>query len=1298
MERYQAALILGAVGNVLGYQNRQHSYWQSVQKLSGSETTQELEGAFQTLWGCQVPLETLMHMATAEALVSGWESLHTFYREAAKKYLMALDRYHNRQQDLGKIGEKFWGLFSDKCIGHSPSLIKMAKFGTAARSMCIGMCYSKPEQLNDLLQASIECGRMTNSYPTGFLGSLCVALFTSYAIQGKPVVQWGYRMLEVMPIAEEYCKKKIKQFSDYRENWFYFETKWQLYLQQRQIDKKGCNKPIFPANYNITEKNKLYRRWCSESSGRRKGSETTLMVYDALLATRNNWNKLCIWAMMHEGDSDSTGAIAGCLYGILYGFDNVATCLYQHLEIKELLEKMGKELYHVASGDRTQKLTSENLLLGETLTSLRLVVKRFAKMRTTDEINNLFNYMAQLEKSKEATVENGKMTELPIDANEKLHETDRKPRPTRFQLLQSRFTKLGLKNHLEKLEIKETGEKEGKKQKTIKDHNQKSNNKTTNIKNKENYCLPSVPPEPHKETGIQKLPQGSPYSKCVLAAEGSQVNSDMQDELHQKQPLTEFLDIASHHVVVASEKPTEKAISTTFKTDDSCLGTNHVTLSHLEGSMPQESLEDPVTESSSASYLNKTNQVPQIQLSKSSNSSTDCNTSLELSDQENRIVNSETGSSQKVNEEAKEDIPRLLKQSSPVHTTIQTVNSSLTSKIYLEPNSAKLNDEIPRYESAEEETKQIVKQDFTSLREMHPEKQLIDIAVERRNSPRNEETKEDLVPHVVKKSSPGYTTILNVNTSLTNKTYLEPNLSKLNDEMPQCESAEEQTKPIAKQDSASVREMCQEKQPVDIAAEKNSQRNEETKEDLPQVVKKSSPECTTIPNVNTTSTSKFYLEPNSNSSKLNDELPQYGSAEKQTNQDSASVREMCQEKQPVDIVAEKNSPRNEETKEDLPQVVKKSSPECTTIPNVNTTSTSKFYLEPNSNSSKLNDELPQYGSAEKQTNQDSASVRETYEEKQPVDVGVERESSPRNEEAKEGFPQVVKKSSECTAVQKVNASLTSKFYLDPNLSSKSSKLNDEIPQYKSAEKETKQDSANVREMYQEKQPVDIAVERKSSQKEDLLQIAKKSSPVHTTIQNVSPSLTSKTYLKPNSAKLNDKIPQCKSEVEVTKPIAKDDSASVREMHQEQPIDIAVEKDSPRNEEAKEDLPQLVKKSSESTTVLNVNPSPTSKIYLEPNSAKLDDEIPPRKSAEEETKPTAKQDSVHVREIHQEKQPVGIAIERKNSPWKYKVHSYADPSVVSQSPKTAQKIFLRGSDITMLSLPENIGDLCYKEGN
>ena len=42
----------------------------------------------------------------------------------------------------------------------------------------------------------------------------------------------------------------------------------------------------------------------------RLGTDSVLIAYDAILGCKGNWNELCLRAMLHGGDNDSTGIIA----------------------------------------------------------------------------------------------------------------------------------------------------------------------------------------------------------------------------------------------------------------------------------------------------------------------------------------------------------------------------------------------------------------------------------------------------------------------------------------------------------------------------------------------------------------------------------------------------------------------------------------------------------------------------------------------------------------------------------------------------------------------------------------------------------------------------------------------------------------------------------------------------------------------------------------------------------------------------------------------------------------------------
>ncbi|NXF43337.1 ARHL1 protein, partial [Oceanites oceanicus] len=355
MDKFKAALVLAGVGDALGYRN-----FSRENNALGAKIQQELKeiGGLENLvlspdkW--PVSDNTLMHMATAEAVITAdYWCLEDLYRELVKRYVDAIDKLSGRRPDPATV-EGCKELKPDNYLlaWHTPFNEKGSGFGASTKAMCLGMRYWKPERLELLIEVSIECGRMTHNHPTGFLGSLCTALFVAYAIQGKPLVQWGRDMMKVVPMAEEYCKKTIRHMAEYQEHWFYFEAKWQFYLEEREINEENQHKPVFPDNYDAEEREKTYRRWSSEGRGGRRGHDAPMIAYDALLGCGGDWTELCNRSMFHGGESAATGSIAACLYGLVYGLSKVPKGLYQDLEQRERLEYLGENLYRLSMEEK----------------------------------------------------------------------------------------------------------------------------------------------------------------------------------------------------------------------------------------------------------------------------------------------------------------------------------------------------------------------------------------------------------------------------------------------------------------------------------------------------------------------------------------------------------------------------------------------------------------------------------------------------------------------------------------------------------------------------------------------------------------------------------------------------------------------------------------------------------------------------------------------------------------------------------------------------------------------------------
>uniref|UniRef100_G1K8F1 Protein ADP-ribosylarginine hydrolase-like protein 1 n=2 Tax=Anolis carolinensis TaxID=28377 RepID=G1K8F1_ANOCA len=390
---------------------------------------------------------TIMHMATAEALITDYWCLEDLYRELVKRYVDIIEKLPGRRTDPSTI-EGCSQLKPDNYLlaWHTPFNEKGSGFGAATKAMCLGMKYWKPDRLESLIEVSIEVGRMTHNHPTGFLGSLCTALFVSYAIQGKPLVQWGREMMKVVPMAEDYCKKTIRHMAEYQEHWFYFEAKWQFYLEEREINEDNQNKPCFPDNYDAEEREKTYRRWSSEGRGGRRGHDAPMIAYDALLGCGTDWTELCNRAMFHGGESGATGTIAGCLYGLLYGLNKVPKGLYQDLEQRERLEHLGETIFRLSSEEnrrRDAKLGSDQVQI-DPMALKKKLDKMSTELGAFAVLSSLLEYLTDLISSQpQNESKKAKWKESLANKMNAKKEFQIPPRsstrPTKFQLLQSRF-------------------------------------------------------------------------------------------------------------------------------------------------------------------------------------------------------------------------------------------------------------------------------------------------------------------------------------------------------------------------------------------------------------------------------------------------------------------------------------------------------------------------------------------------------------------------------------------------------------------------------------------------------------------------------------------------------------------------------------------------------------------------------------------------------------------------------------------------------------------------------------------
>ena len=174
-ERFVASLLLGGVGDALGYRGGEWEFCRSGKRIH--EALAQLGGVEKIVVDAKkwpVSDDTVMQIATAEALVDcKWTTLKELYSNIAAKY----------KECMRDMAGRAPGLTCQEFVHKLKPAVPNGYFvpfnsrgggcGAAMRSVPIGLYYWKPDQLDDLIAVAIESGRMTHNNPS-YLGSLAV--------------------------------------------------------------------------------------------------------------------------------------------------------------------------------------------------------------------------------------------------------------------------------------------------------------------------------------------------------------------------------------------------------------------------------------------------------------------------------------------------------------------------------------------------------------------------------------------------------------------------------------------------------------------------------------------------------------------------------------------------------------------------------------------------------------------------------------------------------------------------------------------------------------------------------------------------------------------------------------------------------------------------------------------------------------------------------------------------------------------------------------------------------------------
>ncbi|MCL4145282.1 UNVERIFIED_CONTAM: hypothetical protein GTU68_055295 [Idotea baltica] len=344
VSRYEACLILGAVGDALGFNNGRWEFQRSGEIIHNE--VKELGGVEKLdLRNFRVSDDTVMAMATARALLQADSNITSDYLFPiiTQQYIECMKDMSERAPgncvtatlrniEKGQVQNGYQVPFNGRGGG----------CGAAMRAVPIGLRFPRSEQYKDLIRVAVESGRITHHHPTGYMGSVAVALFTSLAIRRVPTDEWGMILLNSIKDVKSFIIKSEHEVQLNLRHMVTFEKKWRNYLMERNLLNGGT--VVFPAKYGVKERDTFYHSLNSSGWGGCTGIDAPMIAYDALLFARDNWILLCESGMLHGGDSDSTGILAGSWFGLLYGLDGIPFAHYDYIEKKNELITLSKQL------------------------------------------------------------------------------------------------------------------------------------------------------------------------------------------------------------------------------------------------------------------------------------------------------------------------------------------------------------------------------------------------------------------------------------------------------------------------------------------------------------------------------------------------------------------------------------------------------------------------------------------------------------------------------------------------------------------------------------------------------------------------------------------------------------------------------------------------------------------------------------------------------------------------------------------------------------------------------------------
>jgi ADP-ribosylarginine hydrolase len=357
--RFIASMVLHALGDTIGYNNSKWEFMEGKLDKIHEKVNQFISyGGINYVpnKGWLISDDTIMHIKTANGLLEKFNNVDELFKQIRIQYINAFDEFRKEGISIRQPGitlmKNIDKLKDGLAYDQMDYDFDYGGSGASMRTSCIGLAFNKNTDDDNylLLRISIESSRITHNSAIGYLGGYVSALFTMLAINNVDIKKWPFILLDMLKQKmKEYIESVGRDVGNYSRDHHVFLKKWKTYIDAK-FNEEG--EPIKRrSDKNLVHRSKYYHSMFGDERNPQSffigsgGDDSVIIAYDCLVDSGNNWEKLVFYAMLHVGDTDTTGCIAGSWYGALYGFGDVPMNVLDNLERKNEIVKIAKKLY-----------------------------------------------------------------------------------------------------------------------------------------------------------------------------------------------------------------------------------------------------------------------------------------------------------------------------------------------------------------------------------------------------------------------------------------------------------------------------------------------------------------------------------------------------------------------------------------------------------------------------------------------------------------------------------------------------------------------------------------------------------------------------------------------------------------------------------------------------------------------------------------------------------------------------------------------------------------------------------------